>query len=115
MVFIADISVNLHIGVPLQGEATHSGANSQSQPSLQDSSIALNTGEDSPPNKKPRLNDKATDRETKGKIKDYDEPRGTLVPLSESAATFLEATFTSKLDNATRVSKAKGHRIPDSW
>jgi len=47
-------------------------------------------------------------------MEENDEPHGPLVPLSEEAAAFLETTFASKLDNATRVSKAKGHGIPDS-
>ena len=47
-------------------------------------------------------------------LEDSDEPHGPLVPLSEAAAAFLETTYGTKLDNATRVSKAKGQGIPDS-
>ena len=48
------------------------------------------------------------------KIEEGEEPRGPLVPLSEAAAVFIRATFGTKVDNTTRVAKAKGRDIPDS-
>ena len=39
---------------------------------------------------------------------DWEDSQAPLVALSDTASAFLETTFGSKLDNKTRVAKAKG-------
>ena len=88
----------------LKREAAQSGSNSQ--PGTQNSVVV--TGEEPPPSKKQRNNDSDVEDEDEG------EETGSLMPLSEEASGFLEATFKSKLDNASRKAKATKFGIPES-
>ena len=88
---------------------THSGTNLQSGSGLQNSSTDTDTGLNPPPTKKTRLEDEEGDSE-----EEVDVDKGPLIPLSEAAAAFLETAFNKKLDNQSRVAKAKGNGTPDS-
>ena len=65
-----------------------------------------------PPSKKTRLEEEYSDSDEEAE--DNDTSSGSLVTLSESAAAFLEAVFSSKLDNNSRKAKAKAKGTPDS-
>ena len=96
----------------LKHGATHSGLNLLSLSGLQDSVTGNKSGQEPSPNKRIRVESEGAN--SVGEIEEGKELHGLLVPLSEAAAAFIEATFGAKLDNATRVSKAKGQGIPDS-
>ena len=96
----------------LKRGATQIGLNPLCQSGSQDSVTRNEPGQELPPNKRTRVESEGADSE--GEIEEGEEPHGPLVPLSEAAAAFIEATFGAKLNNATSVSKAKGQGIPDS-
>ena len=96
----------------LKRRATQSGLNPLCQSGSQGSITGNEPGQEPPPNKRTRADSEGANSE--GEIEEGEEPHGPLVPLSEAAAAFIEATFGAKLDNATRVLKAKGQGIPDS-
>ena len=96
----------------LTSGATYSGVNSQSGSGLQYSGTDSDTGLTPPPKKKTRVEDDEDDSEEE--TEDVDSQHGPLIPLSEAAAAFLEASFNKKLDNKSRVAKAKANEIPDS-
>ena len=70
------------------------------------------TGDDPPPGKKTRMEEE--DPATDDKPDDWEDSQAPLVVLSDAASASLEATIGSKLDNKTRVAKAKGQGTPDS-
>ena len=96
----------------LTSGATYSGVNSQSGSGLQYSGTDSDTGLTPPPKKKTRVDDDEDNSEEE--MEDVDSQHGPLIPLSEAAAAFLEASFNKKLDNKSRVAKAKANGIPDS-
>jgi len=95
----------------LTGGATHSGTDPQSGSGLQNSSTDT-TSLTPPPKKKMRLEDE--EGKSEKEEEDVDLPNGPLIPLSDAAAAFLETTFNKKLDNKTRMAKAKANGVPDS-
>ena len=96
----------------LKRGAIQNGSNPQSSAGAQQSEASISTGADPPPGKKARMEeeDPVTDEEPD----DWEDSQAPLVALSDAASAFLEATFGSKLDNKTRVAKAKGQGTPDS-
>ena len=96
----------------LKRGAIQNGSNSQSLAGMQQSDASILTGDDPPSGKKARIEeeDPATDEEPD----DWEDSQVSLVALSDAASAFLKATFVSKLDNKTRVAKAKGQGTPDS-
>ena len=95
--------------VTLKREATHSSTNPQSGSSMQYNSTDI-AGLVPPPDKKSRLEDDEANSDEK--IGNIDTQQGPLVPISEVAAEFLEASFNTKLDSKSRKAKANG--TPDS-
>ena len=86
----------------LKREVAQSGSNLQ--PGMQESVILL--GQEPPLSKRPRKDDSDVEEEDDG------EETGSLVPLSEEASGFLEATFKLKLDNASRKGKPQISEFP---
>ena len=65
-----------------------------------------------PPIKRIRTEeDEATSND---EAEDTNTSQGPLVPISKAAATFLETTFSTKLDNNAHKARAKANGTPDS-
>jgi len=92
--------------------AIHSGSNPQSSSGMQQSSTDVVASNNTPHGKKSRVDEEfATDDEEQV---DCEDVQASLVSLSEAASAFLEAALGTKLENKTRVAKAKAHGTPDS-
>jgi len=90
--------------------STQSGINDPlTLSSSQYSDIIVN---DNPPLNKKHMADDQDEQASDDELDDLDN--STLVPLSEEAATFLEAAFNTKLDNMARRGKAKAQGTLDS-
>ena len=87
--------------------------NLQSLSGMQQSSTDVLVGDNVPPSKKTKVDDdeSATDDED---LKDRKDVQAPLMTSSEAASMFLEAAFGTKLENKTRVVKAKAQGTPDS-
>ena len=96
----------------LKSGAIQNGSNPQSSADTQQSDASISISDDPPPGKKARMEkeDPATDEEPD----DWEDSQAPLVALSDAASAFLKVTFGSKLDNKTRVAKAKGQGTSDS-
>jgi len=63
--------------------------------SIQNSSTDMDTGPNPPPIKKTRVEDDEGNSEEEAEM---DMPEGPIIPISEEAATFLEVSFSMKLE-----------------
>ena len=98
--------------VTLERGATHSGTDPlQAGSGMQHSSTDL-AGLNPPPSKKTRVEEEEVISDEE--LEDTDASHGPLVTLSEAAAAFLEAAFSTKLDNNARKAKGKTNGTPDS-
>ena len=92
--------------------AIHNGSDPQSS-GTQQSNTDVVASDDTPPSKKPRV-DKVESATNEEDLEDGEDAQTPLVMLSEAASAFLEAAFGAKLENKTRVAKAKAQGTPDS-
>ena len=84
-------------------------------PATQQSSAILVAGDNGPPpSKKSRMEEDEADSDELEELEEDEETQTSLVSLSAEATAFLEVAFGTKLENKTRVSKAKGQGTPDS-
>ena len=96
-------------------EATHSGSNSQA--GSQNSDLVPGSGP--PPNKRRKTVSEGASEEDEEEEDDPEEfvdlrRSKDLVPMSEAASSFIEASFNTKLKNSDRLSHVEKFGVPDS-